>query len=57
MKELPDTKELLELLQMAKEAEEKARELYQMGVEFHEKWEEKLKDRPKLVKSDKNQYE
>ncbi len=31
MKELPDTKTLLELLQSAKEAEEKARSLYEMG--------------------------
>jgi hypothetical protein len=55
MKELPDTKTLIELLQMAKEAEEKTRELYNMGEAFRLKWEEKLKDRPNLVKSDKNQ--
>ncbi len=54
MKELPDTKTLLELLQMAKEAEEKARELYHMGVEFHREWEERLKDRPKLVKTEQD---
>jgi hypothetical protein len=54
MKELPDTKILLELLQMAKEAEDKARELYHMGEAFRLKWEEKLKDRPKLVKSEQD---
>lgn len=54
MKDLPDTKTLLELLQMAKEAEEKARELSKMGEEFQLKWEEKLKDRPKLVRTEKN---
>lgn len=45
MKELPDTKILLELLQAAKEAEEKARQLFKMGVEFRQEWEEKLKGR------------
>ncbi|WP_013320892.1 hypothetical protein [Gloeothece verrucosa] len=45
MKELPDTQTLLELLQAAKEAEEKAKQLYEMGVEFRQEWEEKLKGR------------
>ncbi|MGK7946036.1 MAG: hypothetical protein AB4058_16360 [Microcystaceae cyanobacterium] len=43
MKDLPDTKTLIELLQMAKEAEEKARELDHIGEAFCLKWEEKLK--------------
>ncbi|MGH2415298.1 MAG: hypothetical protein ACRDEA_16740 [Microcystaceae cyanobacterium] len=46
MKELPDEKTLLELLQLAKEGEQKARELDQMGETFAQKWEQKLKNRP-----------
>lgn len=45
MKELPDEKTLLELLELAKAAEEKARELYEMGEAFAQKWESRLKDR------------
>lgn len=53
MKELPDTKTLLELLQLAKEAEDKARKLYEMGVEFRQEWEGKLKERQKIVETQK----
>ena len=53
MKDLPDTKTLLELLQMAKEAEEKARELDEMGEVFGQESEEKLKDRKTILKSKK----
>jgi hypothetical protein len=49
MKELPDPKTLLELLQMAKEAEGKTRKLYEMGVEFRQEWEGKLEARHKLA--------
>ncbi|AFZ15440.1 hypothetical protein Cri9333_4661 [Crinalium epipsammum PCC 9333] len=51
MKELPDTKTLLELLQSAKEAEEKARTLYEMGVQFRQELETKLEERQKLVET------
>jgi hypothetical protein len=43
MKELPDTKTLIELLRMAKEVEEKARELYYMGEKLGNEWEEGFK--------------
>ncbi len=49
MKELPDTKTLLQLLQDAKEAEEKARQLYEMGVDFSQEWESKLKTKQKVT--------
>lgn len=49
MKELPNEKVLIELLQQAKEAEQKAKELEQMGVEFGQKWEKRLKDRNKSI--------
>ncbi len=45
MKELPDEKILLELLELAKAAEEKAKELHQMGEAFAQKWESQLKDK------------
>ena len=51
MKELPNTKNLLELLQLAKEAEDKARELCHMGVKFRQEWETKLEERQKLVET------
>lgn len=42
MKELPDEKTLLELLELAKDAEQKAKELYEMGEAFAKKWEPRL---------------
>lgn len=45
MKELPDEKTLLELLELAKDAEQKARELYEMGEAFAQKWERRLEDK------------
>ena len=38
MKELPDKTILLELLDLAKDAEQKAKELYEMGEKFNKKW-------------------
>jgi hypothetical protein len=45
MKQLPDEKALLELLEIAKEAESKVRELYEMGESFAQTWESRLGDR------------
>ena len=42
MKELPDETTLLELLDLAKDAEQKARELYEMGEKFNQKWEQRF---------------
>ncbi len=42
MKELPNTETLLELLKLAKEAEQKTRELYEKGDKFARKWELRL---------------
>lgn len=50
MKQLPDEKALLELLELAKEAESKARELYEMGESFAQKWESRLEDRRLMKK-------
>ncbi len=47
MNELPDTTTLLELLQLAKEAEQKTRELDEKGNQFVQKWENRLKERQK----------
>ena len=51
MKKLPNEKVLSELLQQAKETEQKARELEQMGVEFERKWSKRLQDNNKIVNS------
>ena len=45
MKELPDEKELLELLEMARTAEEKAKKFAELAEAFAQKWEGRLKDR------------
>ncbi|WP_175561000.1 hypothetical protein [Hydrococcus rivularis] len=45
MNELPDEKKLLELLELAKDAEHKARDLYEMGERFSQKWEKRLESR------------
>jgi rubrerythrin len=42
MKELPDEKTLLELLELAESAEQKAREMYRQGEAFAQKWENRL---------------
>lgn len=42
MKQLPDEKTLLELLQLAKDAEQKAREMSEMGKAFAQKWQYRL---------------
>lgn len=49
MRELPQQKVLIELLQQAKEAEQKAKELEQMGIEFDRKWSKRLQDRNKTI--------
>lgn len=50
MKELPDEQTLLELLKLAKDAEQKARELNEMGERFHQKWLPRLEGRRKILK-------
>ena len=42
MKQLPDEKTLLELLQLAKDAEQKASEMSDMGEAFAQKWQHRL---------------
>lgn len=42
MKQLPDEKTLLELLQLAKDAEQKAREMSDIGEVFVQKWQHRL---------------
>ena len=49
MKKLPKELDLIELLQLAKETEQKARDLNQMGEKFAQKWETCLEDRNKNV--------
>lgn len=50
MKELPDEQTLLELLKLAKDAEQKARELNEMGERFSQKWLPRLESRRKTNK-------
>jgi hypothetical protein len=50
MKELPDEQTLLELLKIAKDAEQKARELSEMGEQFHQKWLLRLEGKRKTIK-------
>lgn len=45
MKELPDEKTLLELLEMAKIASEKAKAMSDLATEIDEKWRVKLEAR------------
>lgn len=47
MKKLPDEKALLELLELAKDAEKKAKELCDLATEIDEKWRVRLEGRPK----------
>ncbi|WP_013320543.1 hypothetical protein [Gloeothece verrucosa] len=49
MNKLPDTKTLLELLKIAKEAEQKTRELFEKGETFAQKWESRLEVKRKIV--------
>ena len=49
MKELPDEQTLLELLLLAKDAEQKARELNEMGERFSQKWLPRLEGRRKIL--------
>lgn len=50
MKELPDEQTLLELLNMAKDAEQKARQLDEMGEQYSQKWLPRLESRKKVIK-------
>lgn len=45
MKQLPDEKTLLELLELAKDAENKAKELCDLATEIDEKWRVRLEGR------------
>jgi hypothetical protein len=49
MNKLPKEQILIDLLQQAKEAEQKAKELEQMGKNFSQKWESRLKERNKSI--------
>ena len=56
MKQLPDEKTLLELLQLATDAEQKAKNLCDLTVEVDEKWRIRLESMQKVVKqSSKNE--
>ena len=54
MKELPDEQTLLELLKLAKDAEQKARELNEIGEQFSQKWLPRLEARRKIIKQQSN---
>jgi hypothetical protein len=49
MKQLPDEKTLLELLDLARDAEEKAKALCDLTTEIDEKWRVRLESRPKVT--------
>ena len=53
MKQLPEEKELLELLEMARIAEQKARETSELATAIALKWKQRLENRP--VAKDKQQ--
>jgi len=44
MKELPDEKTLIELVELGKDFENECRKLYEMVEGFAQKWEKRLKD-------------
>ncbi|MGL5075310.1 MAG: hypothetical protein ACRDBG_05645 [Waterburya sp.] len=49
MKQLPDEKTLLELLDLARDAEEKAKVLCDLTTEIDEKWRVRLESRRKAT--------
>lgn len=49
MRELPDEKKLNELVEIAEDFEQKAKEIYDLATEIDEKWRIRLKSRRKLV--------
>jgi hypothetical protein len=50
MKQLPDEKTLLELLDLARDAEDKAKALCDLTTEIDEKWRVRLESRRKVKK-------
>jgi hypothetical protein len=50
MKQLPDEKTLLELLDLARDAEDKAKALCDLTTEIDEKWRVRLDSRRKVKK-------
>lgn len=52
MKQLPNEKTLLELLEMAREAEQKAKKLCDLTAEIDEKWRIKLENRRQRQKEE-----
>ncbi len=50
MKELPDEKKLLELLELAKDFERKAREMSEVATEIAYKWQKKAEAKRKAAK-------
>ena len=55
MKKLPDEKTLLSLLELAQDAEQKAKALCDLTTEVDEKWRVRLESKPKVAmrKSDR----
>lgn len=49
MKELPDEKTLDELIELAKDFEQKAKDLYDLTTEIDEKWRIRLESRRKVA--------
>ena len=54
MKHLPDRKTMLELLELANEAEQKSKALSDSTAEVDEKWRIRLESRRELSKSNKS---
>ncbi len=50
MNELPDTQTLLEMLVLAKEAEQKMREVNEKAEQFAQKWESRMRERQIEIK-------
>jgi uncharacterized tellurite resistance protein B-like protein len=49
MKELPDEKTLYELIELAKDFEQKAKDLYDLATEIDEKWRIRLESRRRVA--------
>lgn len=49
MKELPDEKTLDELIELAKDFEQKAKNLYELATEIDEKWRIRLESKRKAA--------
>ncbi len=57
MKQLPDEKTLLSLLELTKDAEQKAKALCDLATEVDEKWRIRLESKQQIIREQSDNYE